>query len=245
MVALLNVIDSSIIPGADGLWLRAPMRATMGSGGVVAERALFEDFVVQRSPRLLRLCFLLTRDHAAAEDLLQVALAEAWLAWTRLDDDPEAYVRRIVVHEFTSARRRRRRRRGELPAALAPEPRPVGGQGTEDPTPAVDERDRLWAALGRLPRRRRAVVVLRFYEDLSEQQTARALGISIGTVRSQAGKAFGALRLDPDLAAEPGGPPLAGQWGSGGSGPAQEDVVSLDLDDGQDGEPAGRKLRWR
>jgi DNA-directed RNA polymerase specialized sigma24 family protein len=72
----------------------------------VAEATFFEEFVAMRSSRLLRTCFLLTRDHAAAEDLLQTALAKAWLAWRRLEGDPEAYVRRIIVNEFTSAWRR-------------------------------------------------------------------------------------------------------------------------------------------
>jgi RNA polymerase sigma-70 factor (sigma-E family) len=157
--------------------------------------ATFDAFVLARSSRLLRTCYLLTHDHALAEDLLQTALAKAWLAWSRLGDEPEAYVRRIIVNEFTSAWRRKWR--GEVPTDRIPEPRGSGPDG--DASGVVDERARLLAALARLPRRQRAVVVLRFYEDLSEEQTAALLGVSVGTVKSSASRALAAMRLDPDL----------------------------------------------
>ncbi|SNT64431.1 RNA polymerase sigma-70 factor, sigma-E family [Asanoa hainanensis] len=155
----------------------------------------FEDFVVGRSPRLLRTAYLLTRDWALAEDLLQTALARAWEAWSRIDGDPEPYVRRIIVNTYASAWRRRWR--GELPTADLPEP-----PGAADPHGHLDDRDSLWRALGRLPRRQRAVLVLRYFEDLSEAEIAEALGCSIGTVKSQASRAVAKLRLDETLAPE-------------------------------------------
>jgi RNA polymerase sigma-70 factor (sigma-E family) len=155
----------------------------------------FDEFVVTRSPRLLRTAYLLTRDWALAEDLLQTALARAWEAWARIDGDPEPYVRRILVNTYASAWRRRWR--GELPTAELPEAADAG-----DPHRGFDDRDRLWRALGRLPRRQRAVLVLRYFEDLSEQEIADALGCSVGTVKSQASRAMAKLRLDETLAPE-------------------------------------------
>ena len=159
----------------------------------MATAAAFDAFVIARSPRLLRTCYLLTHDHALAEDLLQTALAKAWLAWPRLGDEPEAYVRRIVVNEFTSLWRRKWR--GEVPTEHLPE----RARDDDDISGMVDERARLVAALAHLPRRQRAVVVLRFYEDLSEEQTAAMLGVSVGTVKSSASRALAAMRLDPAL----------------------------------------------
>jgi RNA polymerase sigma-70 factor (sigma-E family) len=154
----------------------------------VADKAGYDEFVAARSGRLLRVAYLLTRDWAAAEDLLQTALMKAWFAWSRLDQEPEAYVRKIIATTYISWRRRRWTT--ETVHAELPEPR------TEDGTDAVDDRQRLWAALGGLPPRQRAVLVLRFYEDLTEQQTATALGVSVGTVKSQASRALQKLRAD-------------------------------------------------
>jgi RNA polymerase sigma-70 factor (sigma-E family) len=154
----------------------------------------FDDFVASRSPRLLRTAFLLTHDWATAEDLLQAALARAWEAWRRINGDPEPYVRRIVINLYASAWRRRWR--GELPTADPPE-----GAGA-DPHAALDDRDRLWRALRRLPRRQRAVIVLRFFEDLPDAEIADILGCTLGTVRSQASRALGKLRLDESLIQE-------------------------------------------
>ncbi len=153
--------------------------------------AEFDDFVAARSTGLLRTAYLLTRDHALAEDLLQTALTKAWFAWSRIEGDPEPYVRRILVNTFASWWRRRWN--GEQAHADVPEPDPTA------PTGAEDHHD-LWAAMGRLPRRQRAVVVLRFVEDLSEAETARLLGVSRGTVKSQTSKALAKLRIDPALA---------------------------------------------
>ena len=156
----------------------------------------FEEFVAAASPRLLRTAYLLTRDAGHAEDLLQTALAKAWRAWRRVNGDPEPYVRRIMVN--THATWWRRRWRGEEPSGDLPESISASEQH------AVDERDWLWQALGRLPNRQRAVVVLRFYEDLTEAQVAELLGCSVGTVKSQASKALAKLRLDETIRTEEG-----------------------------------------
>jgi RNA polymerase sigma-70 factor (sigma-E family) len=157
----------------------------------------FDAFVQARSRPLLRTAYLLTRDHALAEDLVQTALAKAWFAWARIEGgDPEPYVRRIMVNTYASWWRRRWN--GEVPSDELP----------ETPAPAAtEERTDLWQALGRLPRKQRAVVVLRYYDDLTEAETARLLGCSVGTVKSQTNKAFAKLRLDTALLPTPTEPP--------------------------------------
>ena len=162
--------------------------ATVGSDG-------FDDFVAARSTSLLRTAYLLTHDRGLAEDLLQTALAKAWFAWERIDGRPEAYVRRILVNTYATWWRRKWN--GEEPTEELPESGSVAGRPGE--SHRADERADLWQALGRLPKRQRAVVVLRFYEDLSEAETAGILGCSVGTVKSQASKALAKLRLDPRL----------------------------------------------
>ncbi|WP_157620451.1 SigE family RNA polymerase sigma factor [Saccharothrix sp. NRRL B-16348] len=154
----------------------------------------FEEFVAGASPRLLRTAFLLTRDRGHAEDLLQTSLARAWRVWRRVQGDPEPYVRRIIVNTYATWWRRKWR--AEQPTDVLPEP--VGASPEAD----VDQREWLWQALGRLPRRQRAVVVLRFYEDLTEAQAAHALGVSVGTVKSQTSKALARLRLDDTITRE-------------------------------------------
>ena len=166
----------------------------------MADRAGFEEFVAARSPRLLRVCYLLTRDWASAEDLLQTSLAKAWFAWDRVAEEPEAYVRAVIANTFASWWRRRWR--GEVPTANLPDLSHRLRVAAPDPMRDVDDRDELWAALGRLPRRQRAVVVLRFFADLTERHTADALGISVGTVKSQTSRALATLRIDPVLGAD-------------------------------------------
>ncbi len=158
-----------------------------GEGTVTAPG--FEAFVAARSAALLRTAYLLTRDHALAEDLLQTALTKAYLAWRRIEGDPEPYVRRIVVNTYASWWRRKWN--GERPTDELPE------TGVADQR--LGESGDLWEALGRLPRRQRAVVVLRYFEDLTEAQTADLLGIAVGTVKSQTSKALASLRIDPSL----------------------------------------------
>src|SRR5690606_22829223 len=138
--------------------------------------------------------YLLTRDHALAEDLLQTALAKAWSSWPRIDGDPEAYTRRIIVNTFATWWRRRWN--GELPTEEMPEP---DGRHPQRGGPDVAVSTDLWAAVGRLPKRQRAVIVLRFYEDMSEAETAEILGVSRGTVKSQTSKALAKLRIDPSV----------------------------------------------
>ncbi len=161
----------------------------------MADRSGYDEFVAARSPRLLRVAYLLTRDWAEAEDLLQTALMKAWFAWARIDSDPEAYVRRIIATTFTSWRRRHWS--GEISRADLPE------RSGPDAMSGVEDRHGLWPALGRLPRRQRAVIVLRYFEDLTETQTAATLGIAVGTVKSQTSKALAALRSDTTVRAAP------------------------------------------
>ena len=104
----------------------------------MAERRDFDEFVVTRSSRLLRTAFLLTRDWALAEDLLQTALAKSWFAWGRLDDNPEPYVRKVLVNTYASWWRRRWR--AETPTESLPDSHVHG----PDPTAQVDDRDELW-----------------------------------------------------------------------------------------------------
>ncbi|MBG6136337.1 SigE family RNA polymerase sigma factor [Longispora fulva] len=151
----------------------------------------FDEFVITRSQRLMRLALLLTRDHAAAEDLVQTALVKAWSAWRRIDEDPEPYVRRVLVNTFNSWWRRRWT--AEHPTAVLPERAWSGAQGE------VEDRDEVWRALTRLPRQQRAVLVLRYFEDLSEAQIAETLGVSAGAVKNYAAKGLAKLRLDPTL----------------------------------------------
>ncbi|MDX6357633.1 MAG: hypothetical protein QOH37_687 [Nocardioidaceae bacterium] len=159
------------------------------------QEASFDEFVAARSRALLRTAYLLTHDHALAEDLLQTALTKAWFAWGRIDGNAEPYVRRILVNTYASWWRRKWH--GEHPTDELPERSADGATG--EPTD-------LWTAMARLPRRQRAVVVLRYFEDLTEAQTAEALGCSVGTVKSQTSKALAKLRIDPALAVSEGDP---------------------------------------
>jgi RNA polymerase sigma-70 factor (sigma-E family) len=157
-------------------------------------KAAFDDFVAARSRALLRTSYLLTHDHALAEDLLQTSLAKAWFSWKRIQDEPEPYVRKILVNTYASWWRRKWN--GEQPTEVLPEhAAPASSTSAAEPTD-------LWTAMERLPRRMRAVIVLRYFEDLTEVQTADALGCSVGTVKSQTSKALAKLRIDPALSPE-------------------------------------------
>jgi RNA polymerase sigma-70 factor (sigma-E family) len=164
------------------------------SGGRVrpgeAPAAAFDEFVAARSRSLLRTAYLLTHDHALAEDLLQTALTKAWFAWRRIQGEPEPYVRKILVNTYATWWRRKWN--GEQPTESLPEPE-AAAEPSGEPTD-------LWTAMERLPRRMRAVLVLRYFEDLTEPQTAEVLGCSVGTVKSQTSKALAKLRIDPALA---------------------------------------------
>jgi RNA polymerase sigma-70 factor (sigma-E family) len=153
----------------------------------------FEEFVATRSPALLRTAWLLTGDDALAQDLVQTALAKAWPRWDAIrHDDPEGYVRAIVATTFATWWRRRWR--GEVPTETLPD------HSTQtDAYAEADLRESVRQALAVLPRGQRAVVVLRHFDDLSEAQTASALGISVGTVKSQHARAMATLRTSPHL----------------------------------------------
>ena len=147
----------------------------------------FEEFVAARYDELLRMALLLTRDRGHAEDLLQTTLVKAYRRWGRIGrDDHYPYVRRILVTSAASWRRLRVTQE----IVFLPAYDPAG----PDPTADVAERERIKAALATLPRRMRAVIVLRYAEDLSEATTAEALGCSVFTVRSQTQRGLARLR---------------------------------------------------
>jgi RNA polymerase sigma-70 factor (sigma-E family) len=150
----------------------------------------FRTYVAERSSRLLRTAYLLCRDWATAEDLVQTALTKAWLAWNRIGDDPDPYVYRILVN--THASWWRRRWHGEMPTDRLPDVAAETSYGIED-------RDVLWTALHRLGKRERAAVVLRYFADLDHTTIAGILGCSPVTVRSQISRALAKLRVDPTL----------------------------------------------
>jgi RNA polymerase sigma-70 factor (sigma-E family) len=164
----------------------------------------FRAFVAARGHALIRTAYLLTGDQQLAEDLVQTSLEKAVRNWSTIRDvgAAEAYVRRTMYRENISIWRRRRLT--ELPAHVVPEPR----QERDDTDPAARSTDRVVVreALKQLGRRQRTVLVLRYFEDMTEQQVADLLGISVGTVKSQAHKALKTMRsVCQDLAPFPGG----------------------------------------
>jgi RNA polymerase sigma-70 factor (sigma-E family) len=156
----------------------------------------YREFVAARSRELLRFAWMLTYDAGRAEDLLQTSFARLWPHWSRVcrDGDPAAYVRKVMVNTATAWWARRWR--AEVPTADVPE------VATIDRLDVVDDRDALQRALMALPRRQRAVVVLRYYQGLSEAETADTLGCSVGTVKSQAARALTKLRATEAAAHE-------------------------------------------
>ncbi|MFI6926130.1 SigE family RNA polymerase sigma factor [Nonomuraea spiralis] len=147
----------------------------------------FHEFVRSRQQSLMRTAYLLTGDPHLAEDLLQTVLTRVAAHWGKLakGGNPEAYARRALVNQTISWRRRRR---PELPAAELPE---TGGHAHDE---ATVRRLALLGALARLTPKQRAVIVLRFYEDRTEHETARLMGVSLGTVKSQTHYALSKLR---------------------------------------------------
>jgi RNA polymerase sigma-70 factor (sigma-E family) len=148
----------------------------------------FTEFVEARSSALFRTAYLMVGDHQLAQDLLQEALIKTLMAWPRLRDrdNVDAYTRRIVV--TTSISWRRRRSFHERPSDSLPE---LGGT---DPADALVTHDEMVTALMTLPPRQRAAIVLRYYEDLTEAQTAESMGCSVGTVKSQVAAGLVKLR---------------------------------------------------
>lgn len=163
----------------------------------------FTEFVLGRSASLFRTAVLLTRNRHTAEDLVQSALTKGWRKWDRIEGEPEAYVRRILINEFLSDRARRWS--GEHPTEALPE-QPVHdrlGGVPADPATVVTDQQTLADAVAALPPRQRAVIVLRYFHDLTEAQTAAAMGTSTGTVKSQHSRALAALRISEQLETEP------------------------------------------
>jgi len=151
----------------------------------------FAAYMSARQASLLRTAYLISGDRHTAEDLVQTALAKLYLSWEKVTqrDSIDGYVRRIIINEHNSLWRRPWKRRehstDQLPESTTPGSSTSGTSGTD-----AD----LWAFVQSLPRKQRAVLVLRYYEELSEAETAEALGISVGTVKSQASRALAALR---------------------------------------------------
>ncbi|NRQ36432.1 SigE family RNA polymerase sigma factor [Nonomuraea sp. NN258] len=158
----------------------------------------FHGFVMSRWPRLLRTAYLLTGERHAAEDLVQSSLERAYVAWrkVRVVGDPDAYVRRILVNAH--ARRHRRRLKEYLSARDDVQAWDQPERG--DRMAQAEDRSVLLRALARLPARQREAVVLRYWEDLTETQTAAAMGCSVGAVKSNAAKGIAKLRAIPELA---------------------------------------------
>jgi RNA polymerase sigma-70 factor (sigma-E family) len=156
------------------------------------ETPSWEDVVAQHSARVYRLAYRLTGNRHDAEDLVQVAFAKLYLSWDKVRDHGsiDGYVRRILVNEHNSLWRRawKKREHTAEDSVLHALDRPHHDT-TDDGVGSA-----LWDVVQTLPRRARAVVVLRYYEELSEAETAGVLGISVGTVKSQTSRALAALR---------------------------------------------------
>ncbi|MFD5627538.1 MULTISPECIES: SigE family RNA polymerase sigma factor [unclassified Streptomyces] len=157
----------------------------------------FASYVKARQPVLLRTARSLTANPCDAEDLLQTALTKTYVAWERIEDHRalDGYVRRALLNTRTS--QWRKRKVDEFACDELPEPEGAAPAG--DPAEQQALHDSMWRAIMKLPARQRAMVVLRYYEDLSEVQTAEVLGVSVGTVKSAVSRALGKLREDPEL----------------------------------------------
>jgi RNA polymerase sigma-70 factor (sigma-E family) len=177
--------------------VEAGVRVVSSAGTVERDKdAEFSEYMAARQPSLLRTAYLLTGDRHTAEDLVQTALAKLYLSWDKVQrqDSLDGYVRRILVNEHNSLWRRPWKKR-ETPTDELPE----HGAAPEQGGPDAD----LWALVQTLPRKQRAAVVLRYYEQLSEAETAAVLGVSVGNVKSQTSRALATLRArvgeSPDL----------------------------------------------
>lgn len=153
--------------------------------GLDGSDAGFASWAAVRRTQLRRTAYLLCGDWAGADDLVQEALLRVYRHWRRLvDGNPDAYARRALTSVFIDSRRKPFRRRERLTA------RPPEGSYVD----RAGERDDLGAALAQLPPRQRAAIVLRYWEDLSLEQTAEALGCSVGNVKSQSSRGLARLR---------------------------------------------------
>jgi RNA polymerase sigma-70 factor (sigma-E family) len=160
----------------------------------------YDDAYAALWPRLVRTAYAVSGDLGVAEDAVQTAFAKAYRSWRRISRmaAPEAYLRRMAINEVLNDRRLARHRH-EVSRNQMPEQDTVGAAD------AALSHDEMWSALETLPPRQRAVLVLRYYEDLSEQQIADALGCRPGTVKSQASAALASLRTRLDLPTRAGG----------------------------------------
>ena len=150
-----------------------------------------EDLVALHGQGLFRLAFMLAGSHHAAEDLYQETMVKAHKQWHRVvaADQPNAYVKRVMVNTFTSSRRARSA--SEIVTDLSDRD---GDAAVPDMESGVVERDTMWGLLATLPRAERAALVLRFYEDLTDQEAAHLLGCRPSTVRATASRALARLR---------------------------------------------------
>jgi RNA polymerase sigma-70 factor (sigma-E family) len=160
--------------------------------------AAFREYVLTRGTALLRVAIMLTGNRADAEDLVQVALAKTYLAWDKINDRAalDAYVRRAMVNTHISWWRRRKVE--EYPTDELPD------QAIADHALDSDMAEVVQRALSRLPDRMRVAVVLRYFEDMTEQEIAEALGVSLGTVKSTVSRAVARLRVDAELGKDSG-----------------------------------------
>jgi len=151
----------------------------------------YEEFVDSRLPALLRYALMLTGDRSTAEDLVQETMVRLQLNWRRVarTDTPDGYVRRMLTNQFIDLRRGSWLRR----VLLRPEP-DSSFPAAHDHAQESAERDQMWELLGTLPRRQRAALVLRYYEDLPDADIAEVLGCAVGTVRSSISRALSTLR---------------------------------------------------
>lgn len=158
----------------------------MGEAVVMESAPTFDEYVALRGRALWRSAWLLTGDAQRAEDLVQTALVKCWRRWDQIaaDGSVDGYVRRALITTYTDWRRRRWT--GEVATEVVPE----GWAADAD----LAVRHDVVSALAQLPRGQRVVIVLRFYDDLTEVETAIALGVSVGTVKSQTARALKALR---------------------------------------------------
>jgi RNA polymerase sigma-70 factor (sigma-E family) len=164
-----------------------------------SSRPSFTTYVRTRGPVLLRTARSLTANPCDAEDLLQTALTKTYLSWDRIQDHGalDGYVRRALLNTRTSQWRKRR-----ITEYATDELPDLAQDFTPDPAESRALHDALWQAVLRLPARQRAMIVLRFYEDLTEVRTAEILGVSVGTVKSAVSRALDKLRQDEQLAAD-------------------------------------------
>ena len=161
----------------------------------------FEAWLVARESALQRTAHLLTGDVHAAQDLVQTTLAKLYLGWDRIRhaDNIDAYARKTLVNEFRTAWRRPVRRAEQVVEAVPDRPAP-------EPPTYDGSSQAVWRFVCGLPPKQRAVIVLRFYEQLTEAEIADLMGISVGTVKSQSSRALAALR-----AALPDHPEITGE----------------------------------